>query len=43
MCIRDRNYRSTQVILDAAMGVIRRNADHMPKKLFTERHGGRCV
>ena len=36
----EQNYRSTQVILDAAMGVIRRNADHMPKKLFTERHGG---
>ena len=36
----EQNYRSTQVILDAAMGVIRRNADHTPKKLFTERHGG---
>ena len=36
----EQNYRSTQVILDAAMGVIRRNTDHMPKKLFTERHGG---
>ena len=36
----EQNYRSTQVILDAAMGVIRHNSDHMPKKLFTERHGG---
>lgn len=36
----EQNYRSTQVILDAAMGVIQRNADHMPKKLFTERKGG---
>ena len=36
----EQNYRSTQVILDAAIGVIQRNADHMPKKLFTERKGG---
>ena len=36
----EQNYRSTQVILDAAMGVIRQNADHLPKKLFTERKGG---
>ncbi len=36
----EQNYRSPQVILDAAMGVIRRNADHKPKNLFTERKGG---
>jgi DNA helicase-2/ATP-dependent DNA helicase PcrA len=36
----EQNYRSTQVILDAAIEVIRRNADHIPKKLFTERQGG---
>ncbi len=34
------NYRSTQLILDAAIEVIRRNRDHIPKKLFTERSGG---
>ncbi|WP_374686555.1 ATP-dependent helicase [Promineifilum sp.] len=39
----EQNYRSTQVILDAAMEVIRRNYDHIPKKLFTERHGGAKV
>ncbi len=36
----EQNYRSTQVILDAAIEVIRRNSDHIPKKLFTERKGG---
>lgn len=36
----EQNYRSTQVILDAAIEVIRRNRDHIPKKLFTERSGG---
>jgi DNA helicase-2/ATP-dependent DNA helicase PcrA len=36
----EQNYRSTQVILDAAIEVIRRNSDHIPKKLFTERSGG---
>ncbi|HNS40562.1 MAG TPA: UvrD-helicase domain-containing protein, partial [Promineifilum sp.] len=36
----EQNYRSTQVILDAAIEVIRRNRDHIPKKLFTERPGG---
>jgi DNA helicase-2/ATP-dependent DNA helicase PcrA len=39
----EQNYRSTQVILDAAIEVIRRNHDHIPKKLFTERHGGAKV
>lgn len=36
----EQNYRSTQIILDAAIEVIRRNNDHIPKKLFTEREGG---
>ena len=36
----EQNYRSTQLILDAAIEVIRRNRDHIPKKLFTERPGG---
>ncbi len=36
----EQNYRSTQVILDAAIEVIRQNRDHIPKKLFTERPGG---
>ena len=36
----EQNYRSTQTILDAAIEVIRRNRDHIPKKLFTERPGG---
>lgn len=36
----EQNYRSTQLILDAAIEVIRRNRDHIPKKLFTERAGG---
>jgi DNA helicase-2/ATP-dependent DNA helicase PcrA len=36
----EQNYRSTQIILDAAIEVIRRNRDHIPKKLFTEREGG---
>ena len=36
----EQNYRSTQLILDAAIEVIRRNRDHIPKNLFTERSGG---
>ncbi len=36
----EQNYRSTQTILDAAIEVIRRNRDHIPKKLFTDRPGG---
>lgn len=36
----EQNYRSTQLILDAAIEVIRRNRDHIPKKLFTQRPGG---
>ena len=36
----EQNYRSTQIILDAAKAVIRRNADRVDKELFTERTGG---
>ncbi|MBP6016704.1 MAG: UvrD-helicase domain-containing protein [Candidatus Promineofilum sp.] len=36
----EQNYRSTQIILDAAVEVVRRNRDHIPKKLFTERPSG---
>lgn len=36
----DRNYRSTQIILDAAHGVIERNANQRHKKLWTETKEG---
>ena len=36
----ERNYRSTQVILDAAHGVIRRNTERKEKRLWTDRTGG---
>ena len=36
----ERNYRSTQVILDAASGVISQNRDRADKHLWTEREGG---
>ena len=36
----ERNYRSTQVILDAATGVIRRNRRREEKRLVAERTGG---
>lgn len=36
----ERNYRSTQRILDIADSVISRNAARMPKKLWTERNKG---
>ena len=39
----EQNYRSTQVILDAADAVIRRNRDRLEKKLWTERAGGALV
>jgi DNA helicase-2/ATP-dependent DNA helicase PcrA len=39
----EQNYRSTQVILDAAHGVIRHNPDRAAKKLWTERSGGEPV
>ena len=36
----ERNYRSTQLILDAAHAVVSRNASRTEKKLWTERAGG---
>ncbi|MGE5244224.1 MAG: ATP-dependent helicase [Betaproteobacteria bacterium] len=36
----ERNYRSTQVILDAASAVIRQNRNRKDKRLWTERKGG---
>ena len=36
----EENYRSTQVILDAAQAVIARNTDRTPKHLFTRQQGG---
>ncbi len=39
----ERNYRSTQVILDAASAVIARNRNRKEKRLYTERAGGAKV
>jgi DNA helicase-2/ATP-dependent DNA helicase PcrA len=39
----EQNYRSTQVILDAAHGVIRNNRDRAEKKLWTDRSSGEPV
>ena len=39
----ERNYRSTQIILDAANEVIKHNWARTPKKLFTEHEGGPLV
>jgi DNA helicase-2/ATP-dependent DNA helicase PcrA len=36
----EQNYRSTQVILDAATAVIRQNRNRKDKRLWTERKGG---
>ncbi len=36
----EENYRSTQIILDAAQSVIARNPDRTPKRLFTRRQDG---
>lgn len=36
----EQNYRSTQVILDAARSVIDRNPQRTPKQLFTDHEGG---
>lgn len=38
-----RNYRSTQKILDAAYGVISKNRSHPILKLWTEKNGGESV
>ena len=39
----ERNYRSTQVILDAASAVIAQNRNRKEKRLYTERAGGARV
>ena len=39
----EENYRSTQMVLDAANGVIAENADRLGKTLFTSRGGGEPV
>jgi DNA helicase-2/ATP-dependent DNA helicase PcrA len=39
----EQNYRSTQVILDAANGVIAPNQDRLGKSLWTERAGGEPI
>jgi len=36
----EQNYRSTQMILDAATAVIRQNRHRTPKRLWTDRKGG---
>lgn len=39
----EQNYRSTQIILDAAKAVIRNNRDRVDKELFTDRQGGQKI
>ncbi|MCX6765467.1 MAG: UvrD-helicase domain-containing protein [Candidatus Moranbacteria bacterium] len=39
----EQNYRSTQVILDAAYGVISKNINRTDKKLWTEKSGGHLI
>jgi DNA helicase-2/ATP-dependent DNA helicase PcrA len=39
----ERNYRSTQIILDAASAVISQNRNRKDKHLWTERKGGRRI
>jgi DNA helicase-2/ATP-dependent DNA helicase PcrA len=39
----DRNYRSTQTILDAANAVISRNASRRPKELWTDEGAGEAI
>ncbi|MFI5278259.1 MAG: 3'-5' exonuclease, partial [Ktedonobacterales bacterium] len=39
----EQNYRSTQVILDAAHSVVRRNVGRADKQLWTERSGGEKI
>ncbi|MCQ3931655.1 MAG: hypothetical protein DPW16_14455 [Chloroflexi bacterium] len=36
----EENYRSHQYVLDAAMAVIRKNVDHIPRNLFSQRKTG---
>ncbi|TMQ20965.1 MAG: AAA family ATPase [Deltaproteobacteria bacterium] len=39
----EQNYRSTQTILDAANGIIRKNCDRHDKALWTDRGGGEPI
>ena len=39
----EQNYRSTQIILDAAHGVVRRNVGRADKQLWTEQAGGEKI
>ncbi|MGE3842237.1 MAG: ATP-dependent helicase, partial [Vicinamibacterales bacterium] len=39
----EQNYRSTQMILDAASAVISLNRNRKEKRLWTSRHGGRLI
>jgi ATP-dependent DNA helicase UvrD/PcrA len=39
----EQNYRSTQMILDAASAVIRQNRNRKDKRLWTDRQGGRRI
>ncbi len=39
----EQNYRSTQIILDAAKAVIKRNPQRVHKELFTVRQGGSLI
>jgi DNA helicase-2/ATP-dependent DNA helicase PcrA len=39
----EQNYRSTQTILDAANGIIRKNRDRHAKSLWTDRGGGEPI
>src|SRR6266700_226581 len=39
----EQNYRSTQIILDAANGIIAENTGRLGKTLFTEKKGGELV
>jgi DNA helicase-2/ATP-dependent DNA helicase PcrA len=39
----EQNYRSTQLILDAAHAVVSRNTERTDKKLWTENAGGRAI
>ncbi len=40
MIVLAQNYRSTQIVLDAARAVIEKNPHRQPKNLFTDREGG---
>ncbi|HEX6816860.1 MAG TPA: UvrD-helicase domain-containing protein [Ktedonobacterales bacterium] len=39
----EQNYRSTQVVLDAAQGVVSNNRTRHPKQLWTQRSGGEKI